>query len=537
MRSHQVQSKWTMNDIMDRFQTKTSEYSYSPFTRSPDSPFELLDGQPDLLAPVYQPSHTMVETPLANLPSFDLEMDLLTLWDDMWFGRPAETNTPDTSDLDYTTYGGTYWRRGASIDSELASPVIASNVFSSQVQNASPPSSSPAAPPLQKSLSPSSGPMLIVTQAPIAAVNAGPERIPAGNGVGQGTQAAEPLPCLGTWAQRQYKLALPDKSNNKGVYGDLQPCSPFAGGASASVPIPTESKNSKSPAKEESPAEEHPENQAWRWRFTKRWKAEQARDPMPESCVSDGLEEALHILSVYGGEPPLQLSTENSIDLTSSLTGRDMGTLGTPTVLAAEMLIDDSFSLNRPHHLANCVNEEQGITATRELQHKIRNAHRVLRQQKECEERAEERWQQLSAIDPGDRWVGSYLDTAQVDDWGRFLFILVRVRDNRQRQALLVRGRNFTSQEELYGTVVKEISSMASERGVAQVAAELLGGGIMEWRRDRDRHLHLHSGFTSPTPCPGGPACAADVLNLAAVLTRQQLPMTYKVSVDGLRIL
>lgn len=28
--------------------------------------------------------------------------------------------------------------------------------------------------------------------------------------------------------------------------------------------------------------------------------------------------------------------------------------------------------------------------------------------------------------------------------------------------------------------------------------AEVMGGGIMEWRRERDRHLHLHSGFVAP---------------------------------------
>jgi hypothetical protein len=57
----------------------------------------------------------------------------------------------------------------------------------------------------------------------------------------------------------------------------------------------------------------------------------------------------------------------------------------------------------------------------------------------------------------------------------------------------------------------------------------------MEWRRDRDRHLHIHSGFISPSSVPGAgrPACTAELLNLAAVLTRQGLPPHYKVSIGN----
>lgn len=67
-------------------------------------------------------------------------------------------------------------------------------------------------------------------------------------------------------------------------------------------------------------------------------------------------------------------------------------------------------------------------------------------------------------------------------------------------------------------------------------ALEVMGGGVMEWRRDRDRHVHLHSGFLAAGGMPGAagkPGSAAELLNLAAVLTQQSLPVTHKVTIEG----
>lgn len=76
--------------------------------------------------------------------------------------------------------------------------------------------------------------------------------------------------------------------------------------------------------------------------------------------------------------------------------------------------------------------------------------------------------------------------------------------------------------------------STAAAHGLPVEPLETLGGGVMEWRRDRDRHLQLHSGFVSrASGAAAGPGSAAEVLNLAAVLTRQSLPMTHKVSSEA----
>lgn len=40
-------------------------------------------------------------------------------------------------------------------------------------------------------------------------------------------------------------------------------------------------------------------------------------------------------------------------------------------------------------------------------------------------------------------------------------------------------------------------------------------------------------GYVAPASCPGGPSSPAEVMNLAAVLTKQHLPMHYKVTSEG----
>lgn len=62
-----------------------------------------------------------------------------------------------------------------------------------------------------------------------------------------------------------------------------------------------------------------------------------------------------------------------------------------------------------------------------------------------------------------------------------------------------------------------------------------MGGGVMEWRRDRDRHLRIHSGFVGPQ-APSGvsvPAAVAELLSLAAVLTKQSLPTHFHVTISA----
>lgn len=55
----------------------------------------------------------------------------------------------------------------------------------------------------------------------------------------------------------------------------------------------------------------------------------------------------------------------------------------------------------------------------------------------------------------------------------------------------------------------------------------------MEWSAHRDRHLHISGGYVTPGALTGGPSTPAEVTSLAAVLTRQALPMHYRVTTEG----
>jgi hypothetical protein len=48
-------------------------------------------------------------------------------------------------------------------------------------------------------------------------------------------------------------------------------------------------------------------------------------------------------------------------------------------------------------------------------------------------------------VQAGELWVGALLESAEVDDWGKYKFLLLRLRDRAGRQKLLVRGANYAS--------------------------------------------------------------------------------------------
>lgn len=84
---------------------------------------------------------------------------------------------------------------------------------------------------------------------------------------------------------------------------------------------------------------------AWRWRFARRWQAEQARgplDPAATASVGDGgMEEALQYLAACG-ENWQHLSRESS--RLGTVESRLLGTLGSLGGLGSELLADESFS-------------------------------------------------------------------------------------------------------------------------------------------------------------------------------------------------
>eukprot|EP00198_Chlamydomonas_reinhardtii_P004739 XP_001694075.1 predicted protein [Chlamydomonas reinhardtii] len=194
------------------------------------------------------------------------------------------------------------------------------------------------------------------------------------------------------------------------------------------------------------------------------------------------------------------------------------------------------------------------LQASREVASLNRRAAVVLQQQLDCEQQADRRVQESLAQGPP--WVGHYIPVVQIDEWGSFRFLMLKLRDQSmargttvgaERQRILIRGHNYGSEGQLMEECNREILGQSQRNNVPFEAPTVMGGGVMEWRRDRDRHLHLHSGFVMDRSLPsagmlsglgptamggsGRPASAIDLLNLAAALARQSFPPTYKITV------
>ncbi|KAG2438355.1 hypothetical protein HYH02_010811 [Chlamydomonas schloesseri] len=329
---------------------------------------------------------------------------------------------------------------------------------------------------------------------------------------------------------------------------------------------------------------------AWRWRFTRRWQAEQSRtdaDRAGSVNTGDQLEEALAYLAATGATTTTTVSLQ--IGNTSSARGgrrmaraesssgqgpcgtmsRDgslvlgqmgslVGTLGGgPSTLGnADWPLGASGSgsfTSGPRLLGRQPSGEM-LQASREVASLNRRAAVVLQQQLDCEQQADRRVQESLAQGPP--WVGHYIPVVQIDEWGSFRFLMLKLRDQSmargttvgtERQRILIRGHNYGSEGQLMEECNREILGMSQRHGVPFEAPTVMGGGVMEWRRDRDRHLHLHSGFVMDRSLPsagmlgglgpaamggsGRPASAMDLLNLAAALARQSFPPTYKITV------
>jgi hypothetical protein len=84
---------------------------------------------------------------------------------------------------------------------------------------------------------------------------------------------------------------------------------------------------------------------AWRWRFARRWQAEQARPPLDPAATASpgdgGMEEALQYLAACG-ENWHHLSRDSS--RLGTVESRLLGTLGSLGCLGSELLADESFS-------------------------------------------------------------------------------------------------------------------------------------------------------------------------------------------------
>lgn len=116
----------------------------------------------------------------------------------------------------------------------------------------------------------------------------------------------------------------------------------------------------------------------------------------------------------------------------------------------------------------------------------------------------------------GGAWVGHHVATVDIDHWGRFKFVLLRLHEpSGTRHKLLVRGKvrdtlldvclpkrhimmphvqNYANEAKLVAAVQQEADSVRVQHVLPHVKVQHVGTGVMEWSKDRDRRLHIVQG-------------------------------------------
>jgi hypothetical protein len=244
---------------------------------------------------------------------------------------------------------------------------------------------------------------------------------------------------LGTWAQRLYKLPLPGsnaaahKREGKGLGAgaswavEAAACSSggssgtAAARASLAQPIPKVAPAAAAAAVagpvrgEEGEEEDEDEDEeeavaraAWRWRFAKRWAAEQARQLDPAASMGDGgdgVEELIAYLAAGGAAGPMDMERTvsegdalGSAGSAARLLAGSMSLLGQEGLLVGEMSRNGSFSGSvkggggcGSRRGSRVAGGGGGGVATRELSAAARRAARLLAAQADLDRAAADR--------------------------------------------------------------------------------------------------------------------------------------------------
>lgn len=263
---------------------------------------------------------------------------------------------------------------------------------------------------------------------------------------------------------------------------------------------------------------------AWRWRFSRKWQMEQAKQFDPEfgkdGGDEDDFEAALKYMDAVEGLN-LQMRT---VSMGNSLSvGEHSMSMLSPS-LSHGMLLDGSVA-------NSLLREEAGDTsATQHIQQIARTAQHLLKHQQEIERQVSERWSAAGGPPPpaAASAILQSVPAVQLDSWGNFSFVLVRLTDRQGRQKLIVRGKNGCQEQQVFRMLEQEVASQAVQHRQSSPRLELLGSGTMEWSRDRDRCLKVN-GTKLHTCTDPRLQTVADVAFLAGAVAQSSLADSFLV--------
>jgi len=226
------------------------------------------------------------------------------------------------------------------------------------------------------------------------------------------------------------------------------------------------------------------QEQAWKWRFVRKWQMEQMAGPVASREDDDEWLQALKMIENGGRPIPLQNGSLDRLD-------------------SFALMFSNSQSLNLLAGDSNATldqdlgaSTDEKMLASRNIRRAASKVEALLAYQQEIEREVSIRWKAAN-----ETWVGHYLPAVIIDSWGTFSFILGKVADSQNRfQKLLLRGGNQQDERLAVHMTREEISAEVQRRGLAWARLDVLGVGEIKWLSKKEskiaiRGIHVFTGL------------------------------------------
>lgn len=234
-------------------------------------------------------------------------------------------------------------------------------------------------------------------------------------------------------------------------------------------------------------------------------------------------------MRVHGSELADLATTASVEDRRGGLAGM-AGDSQTPSLLEASpsfsqpMLLDTAGSAGASDATlgagAHGHRDGEAAPATRRLRAVAQKARHLRARQAEIEQEVAARWETTAA---NTAWVGAHLEPAVLDHWGRYSFVLARLRDGSDHRKLIVRGRNGVDSAGLAAALDQEVSQAAVKHRLMGARVEVLACGSMEWARGRERAVCVRVSALGAVADPLVRGLS-DAARIVAAIAKQALP-------------
>eukprot|EP00798_Chlamydomonas_sp_ICE-L_P021729 gene21729-28750_t len=295
------------------------------------------------------------------------------------------------------------------------------------------------------------------------------------------------------------------------------------------------------------PSHEEVRDAAWRWRFQRRWHAEQNRalDTEQSSLPKDKTEDALQYLCAGAGAGWNMQVLFHETHKTkkagmTTTTGRVGGWTVTATITTnanPRKLVTQILSANASTKTFTYMQASVRISVSTSISMPPNATHSqvsVLQTGNSQElEGSQNSFKFGSLLLEGDMTGSLRSQNSKLLSQSSLGEATKEVHGRGGKQQILVKGHNNCSEDGLVADVNKTINQVAFKYKLPVESMQLMGGGLMEWSKDGGNCLSLHSGYVRSQDCRHHTTQPSEILNLAGALAKKHLPITYKMMVNG----